>query len=111
MLNSDLQLIQPLLAPKDQKKLQKLTKKRDNNSISDYKGMWKLRPANFNGLSRDDIIMHLREFRDAWEKNTKRNQDLDDVSLSTASTAFLKMRLKWYYSNEAKIMAADFLSA
>jgi hypothetical protein len=110
MSSADLQLIQSLLPRKEQKKIQKLGNKRDTHIITNYKGMWTSKPANFSGLSRDDIIMHLREFRDAWESNTKRSQDLDDVSLSTASTAFLKMRLRWYYSEEAKIMAADFLT-
>ena len=109
MNNEDLEMIKPLLPTKQQKLIEKQVGKRQSTIISDYKGMWVSKPANLLTFTREEIIKHLRKFRDAWEKITGRNQDLSDDRLADEKLESLKKLLKWYYSPEAKIMAEDHL--
>ena len=107
MSNTDLELLKPLLQKKQQKLIALQVNKRQEKQITDYKGMWQPKPTNLSTLSRDEIVKRLRSFRNAWEKITKRNADLDDTRLATENIGILKNLLKWYYSDEAKIMAQD----
>ena len=109
MIQLDRQKIMYLLSIKDQKTIVKQIKKNTDNPITNYKGMWKHSQKPLNKMSRDELIRNLRSFRDSWEKITTRNQDLDDERLSSESTEQLRKLLKFYYSDEAKNIAIQWL--
>lgn len=109
MSDKDLALISYLLPRKDQKIIEKQIKVRTNNPITNFKGMWKPLPKPLSKMSREELIRNLRLFRDAWEKITTRNQDLDNERLATESTEQLRKLLKFYYSDGAKLIAEDWL--
>ncbi len=71
--------------------------------------MWKPLPKPLSKMPREELIRNLRMFRDSWEKITTRNQDLHDERLAEESTKQLRQLLKFYYSNEAKLIAEDWL--
>jgi hypothetical protein len=57
------------------------------------------------------MINSLRKFRDAWEKNMGRNQDLSDEKLAGdyMTDKDLRQRLEYYYSETAKNQAANWI--
>jgi hypothetical protein len=55
------------------------------------------------------MINSLRKFRDAWEKNMGRNQDLSDERLTGETDKALRQRLEYYYSETAKNQAANWI--
>ena len=109
MTDKDLALISYLLPRKDQKIIEKQIKVRSNNPITNFKGLWKPLPKPLSKMSREELIRNLRLFRDAWEKITTINQDLDNERLATESTEQLRKLLKFYYSDGAKLIAEDWL--
>ena len=109
MTDKDLALISYLLPRKDQKIIEKKIKFRSDNTITNFKGLWKPLPKPLSKMSREELIRNLRLFRDAWEKITTRNQDLDNERLATETTEQLRKLLKFYYSDEAKLIAEDWL--
>ena len=98
--------ILPLLPKKDKKKVEKLLLQRENNPIINYKGMWKPLPKSLSKMSRNELIKHLRSFRDAWEKETRGNQDLGDERLKEETDKNLRRLLEFYFSNGARQIAA-----
>jgi hypothetical protein len=60
-------------------------------------------------LPRAEQVALLRELRDAWELLTRRNQDLSDERLAEESAAGLAGHLEWYFSDEARAIAAGWL--
>ncbi len=109
MDNNDLVLIMPLLHKEDQKIIEKKINVRISNPITNYKGMWKPDPKPLNNMTRSELIHNLKSFRDAWEKNTRRNQDLSNERINNETTSGLRILLKWYYSDESKLIAEDYL--
>ena len=109
MIDKDLTLISYLLPIKEQKLIEKLIKVRLNNPITNFKGMWKPLPKPLKEMPRNELIRNLRLFRNAWEKNTTRGQDLDDRRLASETTKQLRQHLKFYYSNASKLIAEDWL--
>lgn len=109
MNNKDLELINYLLPIKEQKMIEKKIKVRTNKPITNFKGLWKPRPGPLSKMTRKELILNLQKFRDAWEKITSRNQDLDNERLAEESTKELRELLKFYYSDEAKLIAQDWL--
>ena len=109
MTDKDLTLISYLLPRKDQKTIEGKIKVRSNNPITNFKGMWKPLPKSLSKMSREELIRNLRLFRDAWEKITTRNQDLSNERLESETTEQLRKLLKFYYSNDAKLIAEDWL--
>jgi hypothetical protein len=103
MSTDDLKLIIGFLPKEEQKQVEKILKRKP---ISNYKGMWRPKPKKMN---RVEMIQQLRKFRDAWEKVTKRNQDLDDERLENETDKGLRALLAFYYSEEAKNLAAHWL--
>ena len=71
--------------------------------------MWKPMPKALNKMSRIELIHNLRNFRDAWEREIGRNQDLSDERLAGETDKTLRQRLHWYYSSAAKNMAANWI--
>ena len=106
----DLLTISVFLQKKEQDEIKKLVEKRNKNPIKNYKGMWKEIPKPLSKMDRDELIKNLQKFRDAWEKITKRNQDLSNERLEEETIVGLRKLLKFYYSNEAKLIAEDWLN-
>jgi hypothetical protein len=108
--NKDLQKIIPLL-PRDMKKRAKntLTEHVHKPIITNYKGMWKEMPKPLGSMKRDELVKHLKGFRNAWEKITTRDQDLSDEHIHSQTNAQLRQRLMFYFSNDAKLIAEDWL--
>ena len=109
MTDKDLSLISYLLPRKDQKDIEKKIKVRSDKPITNFKGMWKPLPKPLSKMSRDELIRNLRSFRDAWEKITTRNADLSNERLASETTEELRNHLKFYYSNDAKLLAEEWL--
>ena len=109
MSDDDLVLIIPLLSKRDKKDVEKLLSKRGNNPITNYKGMWIPQPKPLSKMSRKELIKHLRHFRNVWERETTRNQDLSDERLNEESDKDLRGLLEFYFSDEAKQIAGDWL--
>ena len=107
MDTSDIEMISNLLHRDQQKVADKLLQERKTNIITDYKGMWKTMTKPISKMSREELIHDLRLFRNAWEKITTRNQDLSDERLNEETTDNLRRLIKFYYSNEGKMLAED----
>jgi len=85
------------------------TKKKVAAVITNYKGMWTPQPKPLSKMSREELIGHLRKFRNAWEKITTRNTDLSNERLASESTQELRELLKFYYTENAKMLAEEWL--
>jgi hypothetical protein len=109
MGNKDLEKIIPLLSRKDRKDAEKLLSERSQNPITDYKSMWKPQPKPLSKMTRNEMLKHIRRFRDVWEKETTRNQDLSNERLKDETVVELRDHLKWYFSKEAKQIAGDWI--
>jgi hypothetical protein len=106
----ELQEIHYLLPSKQKKEARQMVATQTETPITDYKGMWKLAPKPLREMSHKEMINSLRKFRDAWEKNTGRNQDLSDEKLARDMTdKDLLQRLEYYYSETAKNQAANWI--
>jgi hypothetical protein len=109
MSDDDLLLIIPLLSKRDRNEAEKLLSKRITEPVINYKGMWMPQPKPLRKMSRKEMIKHLRNFRNAWERETEKNQDLSDERLNEESDKDLRGFLKFYYSNESKQLAGNWL--
>ena len=109
MNKSDLILILPLLNKENKKEVEKLLKNINDKPISNYKGLWKPLPKPINTMSREELIKNLKLFRNAWEKITTRDQDLSDERLKEESTDQLRKLISFFYSDEAKNLAEEWL--
>lgn len=106
MADKDLTNIIHLLPNPEQADVQKLIQSR-TTPITNYKGMWK--PIPTGKMSRKKLITELKSFKTAWEKHTRRDQDLSNERLTTAPVTELRKLLKFYYSDDAKLLARDWL--
>ena len=59
--------------------------------------------------SKAELVELLQGIRDAWELLTRRNQDLPDERLESETKAELVSHAKWYFSDEARAIAAHYL--
>ena len=105
----DLEKIVDLLPSKDKRKAKKMIEQQSENPVTDYKGMWKPAPKPLNKMSRSEMIRSLRGFRDAWEREMGRNQDLSDERLAGETDKNLREHLTYYYSETAKNQAANWI--
>ena len=105
----DLEKIVNLLPSKDKRKAKKMIEQQKVNPITNYKGMWKPAPKALTKMSRSEMIHSLRGFRDAWEREMGRNQDLSDERLAAETEKNLREHLTWYYSDMAKNQAANWI--
>ena len=108
--NEALMVIIDFLEKKEQDKVRKLIEKRNNNPITNYKGMWEKNVKPLTKMNRTELIKKLQKFRDVWEKITKKNQDLSDERINNETNKNLRSFLKFYYSNEAKLIADEYLT-
>jgi hypothetical protein len=106
---ADLKKIIPLLPSKEKREAKLMLVKQNENPITDYRGMWKPATKPLNKMSRREMINTIRKFRDAWEEETGRNQDLNDERLAEETDKTLREHLKWYYSETAKNMAGNWI--
>ena len=90
MTTPDLERIVHLLPGKEKRKAKQMIDKQRENPITDYKGIWKPMPKPLDKMSRVELIRNLRNFWDAWEKETGRNQDLSDELLVGESDTNLR---------------------
>jgi hypothetical protein len=107
--SNDLELIYNLLDKGQQKKATKLIQHRINKPITNYKGMYEPPTKPISSMTREELIKNLQKFRDSWEKITKRDQDLSDERLNSEPTHQLRNLIKFYYSDDAKLLAEDWL--
>jgi hypothetical protein len=105
----DLELIYNLLDKAQQKKATKLIEDRISKPITNYKGMYEPPTKPISSMTREELIKNLQKFRDSWEKITTRDQDLSDERLDDEPTHKLRNLIKFYYSNNAKLLAEDWL--
>jgi hypothetical protein len=105
----DLEKIVDLLPSKDKRKAKKMIEQQKENPVTNYKGMWKPAPKALNKMSRREMINNIRKFRDAWEEETGRNQDLRDERIAGETDKNLREHLTWYYSETAKNQAANWI--
>jgi hypothetical protein len=105
----DLEKIVDLLPSKDKREAKKMIQQQSENPVTDYKGMWKPAPKALNKMSRSEMIRSLRAFRDAWEREMGRNQDLSNERLAGETDKNLREHLTYYYSETAKNQAANWI--
>jgi hypothetical protein len=109
MSTSDLEKIVELLPSKEKRKIKQMISNQYENPVTEYKGMWKPLPKSVDKMSRIELIHNLRNFRDAWEREVGRNQDLSDERLEEETDKVLRQHLSWYYSETSKNIAANFI--
>jgi len=107
--SADLELIYNLLDKDQQKKATKLINARINKPITNYRGMYEPPTKPISSMTREELIKNLQKFRNSWEKITKRDQDLSDERLNSEPTERLINQIKFYYSDDAKLLAEDWL--
>ena len=110
MADKDLEKIIPLLSKDYKKEAEKMLMERDDNPITDWKGMWVKKPKPVSKMTKTELVNNLRKFRIAWERETTRNQDLSDDRLNNyESVKGLRSLLEHYYSSESKQIAHNWL--
>lgn len=109
MTTEDLEKIALFLPSKEKRKAKEMITKQHEIPVTDYKGMWKPLPKPLNKMTRNDMIHSVRGFRDAWEREMGRNQDLSDERLAGETDKNLREHLKYYYSEIAKNQAANWI--
>jgi hypothetical protein len=107
--SADLELIYNLLDKGQQKKATQLIQDRINKPITNYRGMYEPPTKPISSMTREELIKNLQKFRDSWEKITTRDQDLSDERLNSEPTERLRNLIKFYYSDDAKFLAEDWL--
>lgn len=109
MSTKDLKKIVHLLSKDSQKKVNNQIKKQIEEPITNYRGMWYPQPKPLNDMSRSELLKHIRNFRESYEKITTRNQDLNDERLLEETDKELRNHLKWYFSDAARIQSEGWL--
>jgi hypothetical protein len=107
--SNDLELIYNLLDKGQKIKATKLIQDRINKPITNYKGMYEPISKPISSMTREELIKNLQKFRNSWEKITRRDQDLSDERLNSEPTQRLRNLIKFYYSDDAKFLAEDWL--
>ena len=107
--SNDLELIYNLLDKGQKIKATKLIQDRINKPITNYRGMYEPISKPISSMTREELIKNLQKFRTSWEKITTRDQDLSDERLNSEPTERLRKLIKFYYSDDAKFLAEDWL--
>jgi hypothetical protein len=105
----DLTKIVHLLSKESQKEVNRNIKEQIEEPITNYRGMWYPQPKPLAQMSRSELLRRVRQFRDAFEKITTRNQDLNDDRLAGETDKELRVHLKYYFSEGARIQSASWL--
>ena len=109
MTAKDLHKIVHLLSKNDQRKVNGEIKKQLEEPITNYMGMWYPQPKPLTDMSRSELLKHVRNFRESYEKITTRNQDLGDERLLEETDKELRNHLKWYFSDGARMQSEGWL--
>jgi hypothetical protein len=107
--SADLELIYNLLDKGQKIKATQLIQDRIKKPITNYRGMYEPLTKPISSMTREELIKNLQKFRDSWEKITTRDQDLSDERLNSEPTERLRKLIKFYYSDDAKFLAEDWL--
>jgi len=107
--SNDLELIYNLLDKGQKIKATKLIQDRINKPITNYRGMYEPISKPISSMTREELIKNLQKFRTSWEKITTRDTDLSDERLNSEPTQRLRKLIKFYYSDDAKFLAEDWL--
>jgi len=107
--STDLESIYHLLDKGQKIKATKLIQDRIRKPITNYKGMYEPLTKPISSMTREELIKNLQKFRTSWEKITTRDQDLSDERLNSEPTERLRNQIKFYYSDDAKLLAEDWL--
>lgn len=105
----DLTKILHLLSKKSQKEVNNKIKEQIEQPITNYRGMWYPQPKPLSEMSREELLRRVRQFRDAFEEITTRNQDLNDDRLAGETNKQLRHHLKYYFSEGARLQSEDWL--
>ncbi len=109
MSTKDLTKIVHLLSKDAQKKVNKNISDQIDRPITNYRGMWYPQPKPLEEMSRTELLERIRNFRDAWEKITTRNQDLNDDRLLEETDIQLRNHLKFYFHQGTRIQSEEWL--
>ena len=109
MSTKDLHKIVHLLSKDEQRKVNGEIKKQIEEPITNYMGMWYPQPKPLTDMSRTELLKHVRNFRESYEKITTRNQDLGDERLLEETDKELRNHLKWYFSDGARMQSEGWL--
>lgn len=109
MRTDDIRSILPLLPPKFARRAERLIHDRRDYPVDDYQGLWKPRPRPVSEMSREGLVRQLASFRDAWERVTRRNQDMSDERLATSTVSELRRLIGYFYSESARFQAENWL--
>ena len=71
--------------------------------------MYEIIKKPIGSMNRAELIKKLQKFRDSWQRITKGDQDLSDERLRVEKTQDLRKLIKFYYSDEAKNLAEEWL--
>jgi arsenate reductase-like glutaredoxin family protein len=107
--SADLELIYNLLDKGQKIKATQLIQDRIKKPITNYRGMYEPPTKPISSMTREELIKNLQKFRDSWEKITTRDTDLSDERLNDEPTHQLRNLIKFYYSDDAKFLAEDWL--
>jgi hypothetical protein len=107
--SADLELIYNLLDKGQKIKATQLINARIKKPITNYRGMYEPPTKPISSMTREELIKNLQKFRDSWEKITTRDTDLSDERLNGEPTDQLRNLIKFYYSDDAKLLAEDWL--
>ena len=105
----DLTKIVHLLSKESQKEVNQNIKEQIEQPITNYRGMWYSQPKPLTEMPREELLRRIRQFRNAFEKVTTRNQDLNDDRLAGETNKQLRSHLKYYFSEGARIQSEDWL--
>jgi predicted SnoaL-like aldol condensation-catalyzing enzyme len=105
----DLSKILHLLSKESQKKVNNTIKEQIEQPITNYRGMWYPQPKPLREMRKDELLRRVRQFRDAFEKITTRNQDLHDDRLAGETDKQLRNHLQYYFSEGARLQSEDWL--
>ena len=76
----------------------------------DYKGLWKPLPKGLSKMNRTSLLKKIRSIRNTWEKYTGINQGLDEVIIKNMSDKELRDSIKFYSSDETKLIAKNWIA-
>ena len=105
----DLTNIVHLLSKESQKEVNQNIKEQTEQPITNYRGMWYSQPKPLTEMPRSELLKRIRMFRNAFEKITTRNQDLNDDRLAGETNKQLRNHLKYYFSEGARIQSEEWL--
>ena len=77
--------------------------------VTYLRGLWRPLKKPLRKMSREELVRDLQKFRDVYEKLTERNQDLSDDRLADESVTKLRNLLTFYYSDEQKLYAENWV--